>query len=81
MFTTVVSITIMARGRGLGRSGTIVVVVREVVRTLKKGISCPMRVFNNRMAVATLGTMATMRSLHLALNGKTKEITNQYSQS
>lgn len=70
MSNIVVFIIIMVRGRGLGRSGIIVVVARGVVRTLKMVTSFPMQVFNSRMVVVTLGTMATMLSLHLALNGK-----------
>lgn len=72
MYNNVDSIIIMVREQGLGRSGNIVVVVREVVRILKKDISCSMRVFTNKMAVATRGIKATMLSLHLALNGNRK---------
>lgn len=72
MSNSVVFITIMVQGQGPGRSGTIDEVVRGVVRILKKDISCSMRVFNNKMAVATPGTMDTMHNLHLALNGNRK---------
>lgn len=70
MFNNVDYIITMVREREHGRSGNNVVVAHEVVKTLKMDISCFMRDFNNKMVVATLGTMAIMPSLNLALNGK-----------